>query len=52
MRLKLETDTKYSRVEDEEHKKKILSVFNGSFFSSLVGGGHSFFIFLRGPLYN
>ena len=29
--------------------KKVLGVFNGSFFSNLVGGSHSFFNFCKGP---
>ena len=28
-------------------KKKVLGVFNGSFLSSLVGGGHGFFNFFK-----
>ena len=30
-------------------KKKVLGIFNGSFLSNLVGGGHLFNFFLRGP---
>ena len=36
-----ETYTRYSWVADKEQKKNMLSVLNGSFLSSLVGGGKS-----------
>ena len=32
-------------------KKKVLSVFNGSFFRNLVRKGHSFFNFSKGSLF-
>ena len=45
--LKLTLDIK---LDDEEQKKKVLGVFNVSFFNNLVGGGHSFFNFCLGGL--
>ena len=37
-----ETYTRYSGVDDEKQKKKVLKIFNGSYLSNLVVGGHGF----------
>ena len=43
----LETYTRYSGVDDEEQKKKVLGLFY--VFFNLVVGGHTFFFFLTWP---
>ena len=41
----LQIYTRYSWVADEEQKKKVLGVSNGSYLRSFVGQGNSLFDF-------